>query len=154
MSEGVEWGLHCCVTLAWLEAGTPVPTARLAAQYELPPPYLSKCLQALVRGGILVSSAGKKGGVRLARPPTEISLLDVVLAIEGSDYAFRCNEIRQRGMGSSAPASDFLQPCAIAAAMHEAERGWRKELAKTSLADLASSAPRKAVDSTRHFFAS
>ena len=41
MSEGVEWGLHCCVTLAWLEGEGPVSTARLAASFELPAAYLN-----------------------------------------------------------------------------------------------------------------
>ncbi len=56
MSEGVEWALHCCVTLAWLGDERPVSTARLASSFELPPAYLNKRLQALVRAGILSST--------------------------------------------------------------------------------------------------
>src|SRR5262245_21234011 len=101
MSDGVEWALHACLMLDWLGEEAPLPTATLAAAYELPPPYLNKHLQALVRAGVLESTSGRKGGFRLARPAAEITLLDVVTAIEGPDEAFRCQEIRARGMGAS-----------------------------------------------------
>lgn len=63
MSEGVEWALHCCLTLAWVGNDGPVPTSRLAAAFELPSHYLNKFLQSLVRAGIFTSSAGAKGGL-------------------------------------------------------------------------------------------
>ena len=136
MSEGVEWALHCCLTLAWLDGET-VPTATLAAAFEVPPHYLNKILQALVRTNILTSTAGVKGGFRLARPATKISVLDVVDAVEGPEEAFRCTEIRQRGPGKTANAKDFFRPCGIAAVMARANVVWRKELARTTIADLA-----------------
>ncbi|NUR91176.1 MAG: Rrf2 family transcriptional regulator, partial [Nonomuraea sp.] len=76
MGEGVEWGLHCCLVLAWLEDEAPLATGRLAALFELPPVYLKKRLQALVRAGILTSVPGAQGGFRLARPPAKITLMD------------------------------------------------------------------------------
>src|SRR5690606_15711368 len=97
MGEGVEWSLHCCVTLTWAEEHWPVPIARLAAWFDLPVEYLKKRLQALVRAGILTSAPGVRGGFGLARPPEQITLLDVVTAIEGGTDPFRCTEIRQRG---------------------------------------------------------
>ena len=141
MSEGVEWALHCCLTLAWLASEGPVPTATLAAAFDVPPHYLNKFLQALVRAGVLTSTAGAKGGFRLARSPKDVSLLDVVIAIEGDDRAFRCTEIRQRGAGCDAHKREFARPCGIAAAMHRAEEAWRNELARQTLADLVQSAP-------------
>ncbi|MDM0074825.1 Rrf2 family transcriptional regulator [Variovorax sp. J2P1-59] len=141
MSEGVEWALHCCLTLAWLANEGPVPTSTLAAAFEVPPHYLNKFLQALVRAGVLTSAAGAKGGFRLARNSREISLLDIVIAVEGDDRAFRCTEIRQRGAGCDAHKREFARPCGIAAAMHKAEEAWRNELARQTLADLVQSAP-------------
>ena len=105
MGEGVEWGLHCCLALAWIGGEEPLSTAKLAAWFELPPAYLNKRLQALVRAGVLTSTAGARGGFRLARPPEKITLMDVVSAIEGPEEAFRCAEIRQRGAGAEAPVS-------------------------------------------------
>lgn len=141
MSAGVEWALHCCLTLAWLAGEDPVPTSILAAAFDVPPHYLNKFLQALVRAGVLTSVAGAKGGFALAKSPKDVSLLDVVMAIEGDDWAFRCTEIRQQGAGCNAHKREFVRPCGIAAAMRKAEEAWRDELARQTLADLVQSAP-------------
>ncbi|WP_435602677.1 ComEC/Rec2 family competence protein [Streptomyces sp. bgisy130] len=153
MSEGVEWGLHCCVTLAWLEGDGPVSTARLAASFELPAAYLNKRLQALVRAGILRSTPGARGGFQLARSPERITLMDVVAAIEGADDVFRCTEIRRRGAGAAASGREFGRPCGIATAMGKAELAWRRELAAQTLADVMAGTPASAAERTRRWFA-
>jgi Rrf2 family protein len=135
MSDGVEWALHCCTVLAALPSGQTLPAAKLAEFHEVPPAYLAKHLQALAAVGITESVAGPHGGYRLARPPAEISLLDVVLAVDGEDKAFRCGEIRQRGPSAS-PSSQYRRPCGIARAMWRAEEAWRVELQATTIADL------------------
>ena len=119
MGEGVEWGLHCCVTLAWLRDEGPVPVGRLAAWFDLPEEYLKKRLQALTRAGILTSMRGVLGGFTLARPPENITLMDVVTALEGPAEAFGCREIRRRGVSgqdagmSSAVPAVSPSPCAV-----------------------------------------
>ncbi|MNL43320.1 hypothetical protein D3C87_1658270 [compost metagenome] len=62
-------------------------------------------------------------------------MLDIVLAVEGPAPAFRCAEIRQRGP-NPLPARYFTKPCQINAAMLKAEKAYRAELAKVSVADL------------------
>ncbi|MGY5137053.1 RrF2 family transcriptional regulator [Streptomyces nigrescens] len=153
MSEGVEWGLHCCVTLAWLEGDGPVSTARLAASFELPAAYLNKRLQALVRAGILNSTPGARGGFQLARPPERITLMDVVAAIEGTDDVFRCTEIRRKGAGAVASGREFGRPCGISTAMRKAELAWRRELAGQTLAEVMAGTPASAAERTRRWFA-
>lgn len=144
MSAGVEWAAHCCITLDWLGADQPISTTRLAAGFEIPPAYLNKQLQALVRSGILSSTAGARGGFRLARPLTKITLMDIVAAIEGPEDAFECTEIRQRGAGTSERAP--RKPCAISAAMHGAEIQWRRALAARTLAEIQQSVERSAAN--------
>ena len=153
MSEGVEWTLHCCLTLCLLETDRPVPTAKLAAIFDLPPAYLNKRLQTLVRAGILSSTPGVHGGFRLARPPAKITLMDVVAAVEGREGVFRCTEIRQRGAGATRPAHEFQRPCVIATTMHRAEIAWRRELAAQTLADIVAAAPPWAAERTRRWWA-
>ncbi len=143
MTEGVEWALHSCLNLAWAGPDRPVTAARLAAYHELPAPYLNKQLQALVRAGIVASASGPRGGFRLVRPLAQITLMDVVAAIEGSDEAFRCTEIRQQGPGGGAPAS-YRLPCAFAHAMARAELAWRRELAGQTLEDVREQAEAQA----------
>jgi Rrf2 family protein len=152
MSEGVEWTLHCCLTLGWLDSDEPVSTARLAATFELPPPYLNKRLQALVRAGVLTSTPGVRGGFRLARPPETITVMDIVAAIEGRESAFRCTEIRRRGAGAGRPPEEFSRQCVVTTAIRGAEMAWRRALAARTLADLMATAPGAAVDRTRHWF--
>ncbi|GAA1264500.1 transcriptional regulator [Planotetraspora silvatica] len=136
LNEGVEWAMHCCLTLAWLGDEEPISTARLAAGYELPPPYLNKQLQALVKAGIMTSTPGVRGGFRLAQPLAKITLLDVVMAIEGPAEAFHCTDIRERGVGAEKAAWQFRTPCAISTAMRTAEVAWRRALAAQTLADV------------------
>jgi Rrf2 family protein len=135
MSEGVEWALHTCLNLTWLPPGQAVPAAKLAAFYGLPAAYLNKQLQALARAGIVSSASGPRGGFQLARSPEAITLLDVVVAIEGPDEAFRCEQLLKRGPGAD-PAVDYRQACLISQAMRRADLAWRRELAGQTLADL------------------
>jgi Rrf2 family protein len=135
LSEGTEWGLHCAVLVAVLPSGSALPASRLAEYHGVPAPYLAKHLQALSRAGILEAVPGPRGGYRLARPASEISVLDVVEAIDGAESAFVCTEIRRRGP-TRLPAKEYRLPCAIHAVMDRADAAWRAELRSTSLADI------------------
>ncbi len=135
MSEGVEWTAHACAVLAALPEGAGLSAAALAEFNGLAPAYMAKHMQALARAGVVASVRGAGGGYRLARPPTEISLWDIVEAIEGPEPAFRCSEIRQQGPCKT-PKADCRRPCEIAARFAAAETAWRAELKSVSLADI------------------
>lgn len=64
----------------------------IAAQTYLPLPMASKILKTLVRGGLLASHRGVKGGYGLARPAREISVADVIVALEGPIALTACIE--------------------------------------------------------------
>src|SRR4051812_32798885 len=154
MSEGVEWAVHSCLNLAWVGPAGAVTATQLAAFYDLPTAYFNKQLQALARAGIVTSTPGPRGGFRLARVPEQITLLDVVRAIEGPTPAFRCTEIRQRGPGAQAP-ENYLLPCAIAHAMGRAEQAWQQSLADQPIADVDADVARTAptaAETTRRWF--
>jgi Rrf2 family protein len=135
MSEGVEWALHSCLNLTWLPPGQAVPAAKLAVFYELPAAYLNKQLQALARAGIVSSTSGPRGGFQLARSPESITLLDIVVAIEGPEEAFRCEQLLRKGPGADAKV-DYRQACLLSQAMRRADLAWRRELAGQTLADM------------------
>jgi Rrf2 family protein len=135
ISDGVEQSIHCALMLAGLGDGDLLAAAALAEYHGVSTSYLLKHLQALTGARILQSVPGPKGGYRLARPLERISVLDIVIAIEGPAPAFRCTEIRQRGPAPLA-RTFFGAPCAVNAAMLRAEQAYRAELRKTSLADL------------------
>ena len=136
MSDAVEWAVHCCTVLAALPADQTLPAPRLAEFHGVPPAYLAKALQATTAAGITESRSGPRGGYRLARPPAEITLLEVVLAVDGDAPAFQCSEIRQRGPAASDDPGAYRRPCGIARAMWRAEDAWRAELAATTIGGL------------------
>src|SRR5579875_2565563 len=128
LPEGVEWALHSAWLLALVPDDGALPARRLAEVYDLPQPYLAKILKSLVSAGVLTAVSGPRGGFRLARVPEEISVLDIVEALEGRTQVFRCAEIRQRG---PAPLTGEAcrRPCGIATVMYDAETEWRAGLA-------------------------
>ncbi|HEY0124941.1 MAG TPA: Rrf2 family transcriptional regulator [Rhizobium sp.] len=135
LGEGVEQAIHSVAVLAGLSEGGVLSAAAIAEFHGVSVSYLLKHLQALSGAGILDTVPGPRGGYRLARLPRDITLLDIVLAVEGPAPAFRCAEIRQRGP-NPLPGKYFTKPCGISAAMLAAERVYRTELAKTTIADL------------------
>ncbi|MGH8992295.1 MAG: RrF2 family transcriptional regulator [Acidimicrobiia bacterium] len=141
LSDGVEWSLHCMCVLALLPEGTALPGGRLAEMHGVPTAYLVKHLQALRRAGVIESTPGRGGGYRLARPPSEITLWDIVAAVEGTAPAFRCTEIRQRGTLGGLPAKEYRLACTVTRVMLEAEAAWRAELERRTLAHLVGQAP-------------
>jgi len=134
LSDGVEQAIHSVAMLATLEAGVVLPAAALAEFHGVSPSYLLKHLQALSVAGLVKTTPGPNGGYRLAKSPDDITLLDIVLAVEGAQPAFRCAEIRQRGP-NPLPGKPTA-PCEINAAMLRAERAYRAELARVTIADI------------------
>lgn len=135
LGDGVEQAIHSVGMLAGLSEGGVLSAAALAEFHGVSASYLLKHLQSLSSAGIVATVPGPKGGYRLARATDRITLLDIVLAVEGPQPAFRCAEIRQRGP-NPLPGRYFTKPCGINAAMLKAEKAYRAELAKTSIADI------------------
>ena len=155
LSEGVEWGLHSCAVLALLPPGAAMPASRLAEFHGVPGAYLAKHLQALSKAGVVESVSGQRGGYRLAKPPSKITLLEVVNAIDGTEPAFRCTEIRQRGP-AALPAKEYRVTCGIARAMYRAEAAYRAELKRQTVADVIAGmardvSPKAAVKAAQWF---
>ncbi|SHN44257.1 RrF2 family transcriptional regulator [Cryptosporangium aurantiacum] len=148
-----EWVLHCATTLAQLEPGATASAAQLVAYYGLPAASLAKQLQALVRAGVLTASPGPRGGFRLARPAADITLLNIVEAVDGPSEPYVCQEIRQQGRGAL-PPDECRSTCVLAARMADAHQAWRNSLSGVSLADVLDSLPPSAPARTRSLLAS
>lgn len=131
--------------------GAALSRGALAAYYGLPDAYLAKHLHALVRTGLLHASTGPRGGFRLARQPEDITVLDIVEAIDGSTRPFVCKEIRQQGTGAY-PAEACRRPCTINVVMTRAHNAWRTSLRDVTLADLSTSLPAAARARQRTLF--
>jgi Rrf2 family protein len=145
MTVGVEYGLHC---LLWLASspGAPLSSRDLAELQGISPSFLAKIFPKLEKAGIVSASEGIKGGYLLARPPGDITVLEVVDTIEGSKPLFDCQEIRGRCavFRQRPPSWATKGVCAIHAVMLRAEKAMRDSLASQTLADIAGDFGRKA----------
>lgn len=135
LSEGVEASIHCAAMLASVDGNATLSGSAMAEAFGVSSSYLLKHLNALTNAGILESVSGPSGGYRLARSADRISLLDIVLAVDGPEPAFRCGEIRQRGP-IKLPASAYAKPCGIKVAMLKAEKAYRNALATEKLSGI------------------
>lgn len=138
LTSSVEYALH---GLLWLVApGAGTPSSRDLAELQgVSPAFLAKIFPKLEKAGIVHAQPGLRGGYRLAKAAAEISVLDVVEAIEGRKPLFECQEIRGRCavFGERPPQWATSGVCGIHAVMLRAEQAMRRELARSSLADLA-----------------
>ncbi|MEX2175969.1 MAG: Rrf2 family transcriptional regulator [Pirellulaceae bacterium] len=83
LSRTVAYAVQATLQLAQLEADGPVPCSQLASEGKMPERFLLQILRNLVTHGILRSTRGVDGGYALVRPAHQISLLEVIEAIEG-----------------------------------------------------------------------
>ena len=77
----VDYGIRALLTLA--AAGVPQTAEALAVEQGLPPRFLGAILADLRRAGLVASQRGAEGGYRLARSPDEITIADVIRALDG-----------------------------------------------------------------------
>ena len=83
LSRTVAYAIQATLQLAQSESSTPVPCSKLAADGAMPERFLLQILRSLVTHGILQSTRGVDGGYKLVRQPHEISMLEVIEAIDG-----------------------------------------------------------------------
>ena len=83
LSRTVAYALQATLQLAQFDSGAPVPCSQLASEGHMPERFLLQILRNLVNHGILQSTRGVEGGYTLERRPEEISLLQIIEAIEG-----------------------------------------------------------------------
>lgn len=83
LSRTVAYALQATMQLAVSDSDTPVPCSQIASKGDMPERFLLQVLRSLVNHGVLRSTRGVDGGYMLIRSPEEISLLDVIEAIEG-----------------------------------------------------------------------
>ncbi|CAG2142330.1 RrF2 family transcriptional regulator [Cupriavidus numazuensis] len=147
ISTGVEYSLHCLLYLTRSHAAVEEASVRDLAELQgVPQDFLAKLFTKLAKAELVIATEGIKGGFRLARPANQITVLDVVVAIDGEKALFDCLEIRGRCavFDDHAPNWATRGVCAIHAVMQAAEKVMRAELKQHTLADLS----RRVVDKT------
>lgn len=90
LSKRGDYVMRAAIALARAEQGVHRKLRAIIADTEVPQTFASQILADLVRAGLATSKAGRDGGYRLARSPSEISVLEVIEAAEGRLRAERC----------------------------------------------------------------
>ena len=108
ISKAGAYAIRVAIYLAAEAVPGPVSVRQIAAALDLPYSFLNKICQQLARGGILTAARGSRGGVCLARPRPEVTLLDIVQVIEGRPQSAQCL-LGLDGCGRS-PACAVHQP--------------------------------------------
>jgi Rrf2 family protein len=128
-SQSTEYALRAVVYLASSQ-GEARTTQAIAEVAKVPPDYLSKILQSLRKAGIVSSQRGLRGGFLLAKPATEIRLLEVVNAIDPVERIRTC-PLKLKSHGSNLCALHRTLDLAIASVELALSAGTIEELLNT-----------------------
>ena len=91
LSKKADYALMAMKHLAQNSSASSTSAREIAEQYDIPIELMAKVLQRLVRIGLLASTQGTRGGYTLGRPPTTISVADVIEAIDGPFTVTACS---------------------------------------------------------------
>ena len=104
ISAKADYAVRATAELAAAQGRGPIKGEQIAQAQEIPLKFLLNILNELKRAGIVRSQRGAEGGYQLARPADEITLADVIRAVEGplaSVHESRPEEIEYRGPAGS-----------------------------------------------------
>ncbi len=138
ISRLTDYGIVIMAHLAECEDDDSHNARELAEDTQLPAPVVSKILKSLTRAGLLISQRGSKGGYSLARTPGEISVVEMITALEGPVGITECT-IQP---GACAQESS----CQVRDPWQRINSAVRAALERITLADLA-----KPIDPARSF---
>ena len=104
LTKRADYAVRAVLALSQAADGERLSVRRIAADQRVPERFLPQVMRDLVLAGVVEGAVGRSGGYRLAKPSTEISLLDVVEAVEGDSRRRVC--ILRGGPCALAPVCD------------------------------------------------
>ncbi|MBL8293141.1 MAG: Rrf2 family transcriptional regulator [Bryobacterales bacterium] len=134
-SRSAEYAIRAFVYLAQVEENKFVMARQIAADTDIPGHFLAKILQQLARKAFLRSSKGPTGGFCLRKKANEVSLFDVIEAVDGTTDYERC-------IGGQAECNDNA-PCGLHDSWKKLRSDIVKYLEETSILDVAQSMDQK-----------
>ncbi len=135
-STKAEYGVRLMVELGRQPGSGPVALSAVAEAERLPLSYLEHLVAKLRGAGLVTSTRGAHGGYRLARPASEITMDEVVEALEGQIAPMECFHPTPEGKVLCSHESDGDRACATKLLWTRVQGGVNKALSGTSLADL------------------
>ncbi len=135
LTRAGEYAVRCALYLAMQPGDGDISRRQVSEAMQVPLHFLGKIAQQLAHAGIIQITKGAKGGYRLAKPAKEISLLQIVEAVEGPLGLNLCL-IRH-------DSCDRTSFCPVHEVWQEAQAGLQKTLGKADLASLAAKEKRR-----------
>lgn len=130
-----EYGVRLLIQLGLQEAGTPVSLKAVAERENLPLAYLERIAALLKKAGLVEATRGAHGGYVLSKDPQEITMDQVVLALEGAIAPMDCFVEERDGRVSCSHHTDG-DHCATKLLWTRVQVGVIKSLQRTTLAEL------------------
>jgi Rrf2 family protein len=144
-STKAEYGVRVMVDLARRGGAEPVALAEIAEAEGLPLAYLEHLVARLRRAGLVESRRGAHGGYLLAREPAEITMAEVVEALEGRIAPIECISSSPDGTIRCVRESDPAHICTTKVLWTRVRTAIVQTLQETTLAELIPTTPKKAV---------
>lgn len=135
-STKAEYGIRLLVELGRRDGGSPVALASVAEAETLPLSYLEHLVAKLRDAGLVSSTRGAHGGYRLARPAEQITMLEVVEALEGPVAPMECFHTDREGRVLCSHETDGDFACATKMLWTRVHGGVTRALAGTTLDEL------------------
>ena len=96
VSRRLDYGLQLMTSLASEPENHSQPTAALASRLDMPLPFLHQIAHVLMQAGLIKATPGQKGGLRLSQRPQDISVLQIVVALEGPITLTPCQDCDEK----------------------------------------------------------
>jgi Rrf2 family cysteine metabolism transcriptional repressor len=144
-STKAEYGVRVMVDLARRGGAQPVALAEIAEAEGLPLAYLEHLVARLRRAGLVESRRGARGGYLLAREPAQITMAEVVEALEGRIAPIECISSSPDGTVRCVRESDPAHICTTKVLWTRVRAAIVQTLQETTLAELIPTTPKKAV---------
>lgn len=136
-STKAEYGIRLMVELGRRADAEPVALSAIAEAEILPLSYLEHLVASLREAGLVSSTRGAHGGYQLARPPEEVTMLEVVEALEGPIAPMECFHETPEVRVLCSHEADGDRACATKLLWTRVHGGITRALAGTTLAELA-----------------
>jgi Rrf2 family protein len=130
LTRRADYAIRTTICLAQEGSDGLVPVPDIARRMDVPRRFLPQIMQDLVRAGLVAAVPGRGGGYRLVRSPQDVSLLQVIEAVEG--------DVRRRTCVMRASACAIGQPCGVHDLFASAQQSLLDGLASATLRDAAS----------------
>jgi len=128
ITRQADYAVRAVLYLARLGGSERAATSTVAEEQRIPPSFLAKIISQLSIAGLLHTSRGARGGVTLARPPREITLLEVIESIDGPIMLNEC-------VGEDGDCS-FDEDCPLRSVWCDAQEALVKRLRGTNFQQL------------------